>query len=308
MSREELKAAREAIILRMFPEAEGEAEAREAAVFARFPELKGQSVEKLNMGFASAALEVGGRWIFKFPRQAEGAEALRREARLLAMLGPKLTMRTPRLEVVEGPPFFTRHEAIPGDHLLSADYAALGEAARNDLAARLALFFAQMHGLDPQGPEAREAGRAAPWSGPEEIRAKIRGALEGRARDLAEEVLTKWAALGPDPDGEVLCYCDGHGWNMAFDHEAGRLNGIYDFADVGLAPLHREFVTLDFVSADLTARVLPDYERLTGRRVDRERLAILTGANRLWKLSQAVGDPEDLARTLRFWRAWAESR
>ncbi len=40
----------------------------------------------------------------------------------------------------------------------------------------------------------------------------------------------------------VFGYFDGHGWNMAFDHEQGVLNGVYDFADAAIGPRSREFV------------------------------------------------------------------
>ena len=46
------------------------------------------------------------------------------------------------------------------------------------------------------------------------------------------------AAMPPDPLGTVYGFFDGHGWNMAFDHARGRLNGIFDFGDSGFGPLH----------------------------------------------------------------------
>ena len=97
--------------------------------------------------------------------------------------------------------------------------------------------------------------------------------------------------LPPDPHGNIYGFFDGHGWNMAFNHAQGRLNGIYDFADSGFGPLHQEFIYSNFISPDLTARIISAYEMLTGRRLDRRRIAILTGFHRLSELAELADDP-----------------
>src|SRR5690606_2345867 len=97
--------------------------------------------------------------------------------------------------------------------------------------------------------------------------------------------------LDPDPYGTIYGFFDGHGWNMAFDHAAGRLNGVYDFADSGLGPLHQDFLYSNLISADLTARIITAYERETGRHIDRDRVDLLTGTHRLWELAMEAHLP-----------------
>jgi hypothetical protein len=71
---------------------------------------------------------------------------------------------------------------------------------------------------------------------------------------------------------------------MAFDHERQQLNGIYDFADSGLGPLHQEFIYSNLISPDLTVRIVAAYACRTGRMLDRRRINILTGFHRLSEL------------------------
>jgi hypothetical protein len=66
---------------------------------------------------------------------------------------------------------------------------------------------------------------------------------------------------------------------------------VYDFGDAGIGPLHGEFVAPYLVGRDLVGRLLPRYERITGRAVDRDRLGALAGAHRLWELAVEAGNP-----------------
>jgi Phosphotransferase enzyme family len=124
-----------------------------------------------------------------------------------------------------------------------------------------------------------------PWSSAEAIAAKAMPRLGSILRPTAARILSDYGALGPDPYASVYGFYDGHGWNMAFDHQTRRLNGIYDFADSGIGPLHQEFIYSNFISPDLTARIVAAYESATGLALDRKRIETLTGAHRLWELA-----------------------
>ena len=113
------------------------------------------------------------------------------------------------------------------------------------------------------------------------------------------------AALPPDPLGVTYGYFDGHGWNMAFDAGTERLNGVYDFADSGIGPLHQEFIYSSFIATDLTERIVSRYEQRSGRRLDRDRIALLTGAHRLWELAVEAGQAAPVADMLAAVERWA---
>lgn len=256
-----------------------------ARVAKVFPDLDGLPHHILGAGFDSVALDVDGRFVFKFPRHQEAEQALLREAALLGAIRGRLTMPLPDLVLVAGSPLFSRHHKIPGAYLLSGDYDRLDGAVRARLSSDLALFYAEMHALDREAMQLAGARPVKPWLPEDAIRAATRS-LPAALRDWADQVLAAVAALPPDPHGEVFGMFDTHGWNMAFDHAAARLNGLYDFADSGFGPLHQDFIYPAWISADLMARIIDAYEARTGRAIDRRRVHLLAAQLRLSEFAE----------------------
>jgi len=276
-----------------------------APILGAVPELAASSLRLLAESWDSTAVEVDGRLVFKFPRHEPAAQRLRKEAALLAVVRPAVSLPVPDLVLEEGPPLFSRHAKIPGGHLLTAQYAELPEVARRRLAEDLAGFHAELHRLDSGRMTAAGAGPVEDWGTAEEIGAKALPVLTPELRPAAERVLAAYGRLPPDPHGSIYGFFDGHGWNMAFDHDRQRLNGMYDFADSGIGPLHQEFVYSGFVSPDLTARLVTAYEALTRLTLDLRRIAILTGTHRLWELAELAGDPEHEPAMICSFADWA---
>jgi len=197
-------------------------------------------------------------------------------------------MPVPRMTLHEGPPLHSTHGKLPGGTLERAAYARLAEPAKDRLAADLALFFAELHALDVEAM--REAG-AQPvgwWDTSDGTLAPVWDMLPRAIAAEAAGALAAFRALGPDPLGERYGFFDAHGWNMAFDEAAQRLNGIFDFADSGVAPVHREFAPVSLVEPDLAARAAHAYERATGRPLDRRRIFLITAAMRLSELAGEI--------------------
>lgn len=148
------------------------------------------------------------------------------------------------------------------------------------------------------------AGPVEEWGTTEEIGAEALPALTPELRPMAEHVLSAYDRLPAEPHEAIYGFFDGHGWNMAFDHDRQRLNGIYDFADSSIGPLHQEFVYSSFVSPDLTTRLVSAYEELTGLALDPRRITILTGMHRLWELAELADDPEHRPTMVRSFADW----
>jgi hypothetical protein len=92
---------------------------------------------------------------------------------------------------------------------------------------------------------------------------------------------------------------------MAFDHTTNRLNGVYDFADSGFGPLHQEFIYTNPIARDLTARIVAEYEALTGLALDPQRIHLLSGVLRLSELAEPADDADHAAAMVRAVAAWA---
>lgn len=276
------------------------------AVITAFPGLRAARFTLFSAGWDSSAVDVDDRLIFKFPRHEAAEARLRMEAAVLDTLRPALTMRIPALTIYAGPPLFSRHEKIPGAHLLAADYGELPEAAQARLAREMARFYAELHALDAGSLRAAGAGPIGTWLPPEEILRQAWPLLPEKLHPYAERTIATFAALPPDPLGTVYGFFDGHGWNMAFDHAAQRLNGVFDFGDSGFGPLHMEFVQPGWISRDHVERVVAEYERLTGRALDRARIELLTGVLRLSELGGFADDPAKIPDGVKAVADWAE--
>lgn len=269
------------------------------------PELENSSFTLLTAGWDYLAVDVDDRLIFRFPRESAAEKSLMREARLLAVIRPGLSLPVPDLSLHAGPPLFSQHTKLPGDHLVTAQYERLPAEARRLLATDLARFYIELHHPGIETLQEAGAGPVHPWLPPEEILRRTREVLPPRLGRYAERAVSVWQDLPPDPYGTTYGFFDGHGWNMAFDHDRERLNGIYDFGDSGFGPLHQEFIYSNFISADLTSRIVVEYEALSGLKLDRERIDLLTGILRLSELAEQVDDSALRPRLIEYVADWA---
>jgi hypothetical protein len=284
-----------------------------AVIVEVFPDLAAGVFTPQARGWDSVAIDVDDRLIFKFPRHAAGRAGLAREAALLAIIHPAVTLPTPDMTLHEWPThegalLFSRHDKLRGGYLEPAVYAELDEAACDRLAQDLALFYAQLHALPAAALEAAGAAPIKPWLEPDDILERAWPVLTEPLRGYAERTIAAWRALPPDPHGRTYGFFDGHGWNMAFDPTAQRLNGVYDFGDSGFGQLQQEFIYSNMVSPDLTARIVGRYEILTGRLLDRDRIALLFEALRPSELAEHADDAHWGPIALETVRALSEAR
>lgn len=274
-------------------------------IVAAFPELADQAFTLAPRGWDSIAVDVGDRLIFKFPRNEAAAARLRKEARLLGAIRPQVSIPVPDMVLFEGPQLFSRHAKLVGDYLTPAAYAAMSQAGRDRVTGQLAVFYAELHALDRRRLAALGAGPIAPWLPTAEVARIALPRLPEALRPRGEAAIDAYARLQPDPCGETYGFFDGHGWNMAFDARRERLNGVYDFGDSGLGPLHQEFIYPSLSSFELTDRIVSAYEKLTARRLDRERIDLLTGIHGLSELAEiAQDDPAKVGAGVRRVVAW----
>jgi hypothetical protein len=91
---------------------------------------------------------------------------------------------------------------------------------------------------------------------------------------------------------------------MAFDPETATLNGVYDFADSGFGARHQDLSYSNWISRDLTLRIIDRYERMTGLSIDRERVMLYSQMLRFVEFANAAPDDPDLPDRLASLRQW----
>src|SRR3569832_363217 len=95
-------------------------------------------------GWDSDAVEVGDT-IFKFPKRADAIPRLRKEARLLALIRPRVPLTVPDMRLHETPVVFSEHTKIPGEMIETPQYDVLTAPQRQAMAETLAEFYAALH-------------------------------------------------------------------------------------------------------------------------------------------------------------------
>ena len=256
-------------------------------------------------GWDSDAVEIGDA-IFKFPKRPEAIARLRKEAGLLALLGPRVPLAVPDMRLHETPRLFSEHVKIPGDIIEAAAYEALDGARQQAMAEALAAFYAALHAIPVVEAVAAGADPKPEWPATGAILPILADRLPAALGAFAKSCFAAYEAMPAEDD--VFGYFDGHGWNMAFDHERGVLNGVYDFADAGIGPRSRDFTYSNLTSGHLTDRLLAAYERRTGRVIDRRVVAVRTAVQMLAELAEPDAEIERFTATLVRWHHHMQSR
>jgi hypothetical protein len=195
---------------------------------------------------------------------------------------------------------------IPGDIIETAGYDVLSEVQKQAMAETLAGFYAALHAIPVEEAIAAGAEPKPEWPDAAAVLPVLHQRLPAAVHDFAEQVFAAYLEL---PHEETIFgYFDGHGWNMAFDHERGVLNGVYDFADAAIGPLSREFTYASLTSPDLTERMIPAYERLTGKAVDPRAVAIRMSVQNFAELAELEEHDEDFAAAVVRWHDYQQGR
>lgn len=228
-----------------------------------------RSVRPIHGGWASFTFEVDGRFIARFPRNAEIARCTQAELALLPQLAGRVQFAVPEVRWQgsrDGFPFFV-YEAIPGHPLTAADVHA-----RPALLDELAEMLRQLHAVDPQiamgAPGARgTAGIAAGLDRLEAWRARY-AELRARAERhvvpllppaIASDVERAWDDFAGMLDFRpALVHAD-----LGVEHllvSGNRLSGVIDWETAGPGDPAIDFVGIRLaLGAAPTERVLDAY-------------------------------------------------
>jgi aminoglycoside phosphotransferase (APT) family kinase protein len=213
-------------------------------IAAQFPDLAGAAVALLAAGWDNTVYQVGGEWLFRFPRRAVAVPGVRHEMAVLPLLAPRLPLPVPDPVFAGEPaggyawPFFGARE-VPGTELADC---GLPEDGRARVAAGTGRFLRALH--DPAlvaltagaGLPVDPMGRANPG-----VRARqARPVLERLARagtwvpDPGVQALLDEADRAGDVPGAgplVLCHGDLHVRHLLVGPD-GAATGIIDWGDL----------------------------------------------------------------------------
>ena len=273
---------------------------------ADFPALHIHSAELAEGGWDNDVIVINDELVFRFPR--DDAIRLDVEVAVLNHLRGKTTLRIPVVEFVGRTGRYIGYRKIPGSALTRDDCGRLTPDARRVLADDLAEFLFELHEAIPVDL----AAQLGVVTDDPTIYLREARTLHGRLEDAAtadfiQVTLAEAERFFAVDAPRSFLYNDLHGDNMAFDTATGRLNGIFDFGDIAIGDLHREFSPLYRLSHALLEETVASYERLTRARLSLRRMVVLQRLDRLSDLAETIdqpGNPEP-AKVLREIRDWA---
>lgn len=281
-----------------------EAEYRAAIASVR-PDLAALPLTLHTKGWDSVAVEAGDT-IFKFPRNEIAVARLRKEARILALIRPRVPLTVPDLRLHEQPTLFSEHRMIPGGMIETPQYDVLTPDQRQAMAEKLAAFYVALHAIPIADAVAAGVDPKPGWPPADELISLAESSLPWSLHAWVRNVLVAYDSL--DNSDLIFGYFDGHGWNMAFDHQRGVLNGVYDFADAGIGPRTREFGYASLISPDLTERLVDAYAQRSGSEVALRDVTIRHAVQRIAELDPASPDRDWFVSSVVAWHDYMQSR
>ena len=278
-----------------------------------FPGFAVHSFRKLGEGRRSIAVLVNGEWVFRFPKEEEGAEELRKEIAILPGLAESVTLAIPRFEYIgeqrSGMPF-VGYRRLPGEIIGETGMPSLPEHMQLTVARQLAQFMDELNAFPVA--TARELGVPAI-----DLAGEIREAMESVKtivfpmldQETRRYALSRYEAYFGEPGFAAytprLIHADLSPDHFLLDPAEGRLTGIIDFGDLQISDPDYEYLyLLEDCGPGLTREVMlsrgqEDVERTM------EKASLLVTFDQLAYILEGMenGDPDWIAEGLEAIRA-----
>jgi aminoglycoside 2''-phosphotransferase len=218
-----------------------------------FPELRAYSAELVAEGWDSLALEVGGTYIFRFPKRPDVEPQYLKEERLLEALADRLPAPIPRFDYVwpGGRSFPMRFVGYPKLGGVAFDSLHWSTTQSTSLAAQLGAFLSALHRFPIQHAIALlPPADTTPWRDRytelyEQVRARVLPLLDASeqhaVRDLWDRLLEELTRGDFKP---AVLHCDLSMNHILCEPKNVTLSGVIDWGDARLGDPAFDFVGL----------------------------------------------------------------
>lgn len=261
-----------------------------------------ESLTFLGEGDFCTAYLLNGERVVRVPRHDGATRALHREACLLGVLGPRLSLPVPRPKLVECPDepglYIAIHDAIPGEALVPELWSSFPASPRVGIARALGSFLREVHGLDPSTGRSCGLSVMDHRAGLKSLIARLRSTSEGSSlpRELRRGLHTAFDEAISDPSWweyrAAILHGDLSPGHVLVDTRSMRIEGIIDWGDAMVGDPARDFIFLyEDWGSDFLDLALEGYEPDPGeRQALRSRILLRYLADQLeWILDVVAG-------------------
>jgi len=241
---------------------------------ADYPDFEIKAIKPLKEGWDNFVVEINNSYVFRFPKKANFN--FNKEIKILEELRGVISLKIPEYEFIGRKSKYVGYKKIKGCSLSLKIINNLRPKERRILINDIATFLFEFHSAMPTSKAKRYGIKIdnKEWE-VAVIRKKVLGKLlDKKLLIFIEENFQRYLQLNHDKKNLVIAYNDLHEENVAFNKRLGRLAGIFDFSDVALEHIGREFYRLFAFDQKLALAVIKRYEKISGRVIDIQRIYI----------------------------------
>jgi aminoglycoside 2''-phosphotransferase len=235
-----------------------------------YPEFIIKSIKPLKGGWDNFVFLINEKYIFRFPKKE--TFNLDKEINVLAHLQNKITLEIPNYEFIGKKVRYVGYQKIVGEAVTAKLLATLTKKEKEILAHDIARFFYEFHKSLPikiaKGFKLKKNTEG--WRPVVIKRTLLKKLNDPEILKFIKVSLKKYSAIRQDKSKLIIAFSDLHGDNMAFNKITRRLTGIFDFSDVAIEFLDREFSHLFSVDQELNLEIVKYYQKLSRRRINLE--------------------------------------
>lgn len=257
-----------------------------------FPDLKIEKITLIDNSWDNVVVEINDQIIFRFPKD-DGVN-FDIEVKILNLLQGKISLQIPKIEFLGKSLTYMGYNKIQGGDLTHEIFNSLNSEQKEKLIYDLANFLFEMHrSISPD--EARKIGieyEALP-SYSRSVKSVLPSKLTNKSvLDFMEVTIKEYENIIQEKMELVFLHNDLHTDNMAFDVNAKKLNGVFDFGDSMIGDVNMDFYPLYKFDPYFMKAVAEKYQELTGRKLNLRRMVIYGRVNELSDLAELIDQPE----------------
>ena len=235
-----------------------------------YPDFLIKSIKPLKGGWDNFVFEINGKYIFRLPKKE--TFNLGKEIKILERLKNKISLEIPIYEFIGKEVAYVGYKKILGQAVTAELLKTLSKKEKDILAHDIAQFFYEFHKALPirLAKEFKLKRNTEGWRPVVIKKTLLKKIKDQELLKFLKESLKKYFAIRQDKQNMIIAFSDLHGENMAFDIIKKRLIGIFDFSDVAIEFLDREFSHLFSADQELNLEIVSHYQKLSHRKINLE--------------------------------------
>lgn len=266
-----------------------------------------KKVKLIDHGWNTVVLDVDDKYIVRFKKDEIFPQAL--EIKILKRSQNKISMPIPKIISIGKQYKYIIYRKLRGVNLSEKIIDSLNRKQYNKFINDIAKFLMQFHN-SLSIAQAKKMGIKR-IKDKENYTKCIKSKLFKNIKNkdiinFTKQTMLAYKALPDIKENKVVLYNDLHCNNIAFDLKKKKINGIFDFGDVGIEDYQLDFTYFHHFKLKFLEDIATKYQQLTKRKVNLEYVKIYCYINELSDLAEYSDRPDSkvykrAVRIIKYW-------